>query len=140
MRSSERNHAGGNYGGQVSIELLEPAYLLPNSICLTNSACLRDYPTKQRTPLLAMGAFFGGGRNDILAFSQLRARIGNSECVLKEESHSHPDIFVRSPRPACDPGKSINRLGVAPMAANLLARDQLSSLKKQKRYKRSRPA
>jgi hypothetical protein len=33
------------------------------------------------------------GKNDILALSQLRARIGNSECVLKEESHSHPDIF-----------------------------------------------
>ena len=82
----------GNYGGQGSMELLGPAYLLPASISLTNSACLRDHPTQQRTALLVMGVWREDA-NDILAVCQLVAHIGNSECVRNEESLYHPDIF-----------------------------------------------
>lgn len=66
----------GSYGGQRSIELLGPVYLLPASISLTDSACLRDYPTQKPTALLVMGAWREEG-NDILALCQLRAPIGN---------------------------------------------------------------
>jgi hypothetical protein len=81
-----------NLGGQGSMELLEPACLLPVSISLTNSACLRDYPTQQRAALFVM-AVWREDVNDVLAICQLVAHIGNSECVRNEESHYHPDIF-----------------------------------------------
>jgi hypothetical protein len=68
----------GNYGGQGSRELLGPADLLPASISLTNSACLRDYPTLQRTAQRVMGVW-REAVNDILAVCQLVAHLGNSE-------------------------------------------------------------
>ena len=107
MRSSERNHAGGNNGGQVSIELLEPAYLLPNSICLTNSACLRDYPTKQRTPLLAMGAFFGGGKE-------------RHSCLLAAES-AYRELRMRSE-------------GRKPLPSGYFCKESAAGLRSRKEY------
>jgi len=88
--------AVGNYGEQGALEMLGPAYRLPQPISLTNSAWLRGYPTPQPTTLIVVGV----SRRDsegIFTGCRLAGHNGNSEGIRNEESEYHPDIFVCGP-------------------------------------------
>ena len=97
----EQAHLGittGNYGEFGAIDILGPAYGLPQPIGTTNSEWLWGYPSPQPTTLIVLGL---GPKlaNSIFTGCRLAGHNGNSEGVRNEESMYHPDIFVcGSPR------------------------------------------
>jgi dolichyl-phosphate-mannose-protein mannosyltransferase len=86
----------GNYGEYGAIEILGPAYGLPNPIGTTNSEWLRGYPTPPPTTLIVIGL---GDKeaNSIFTGCRWAGHNGNSEGLRNEESQYHPDIFVCGP-------------------------------------------
>ncbi|HEV2488051.1 MAG TPA: glycosyltransferase family 39 protein [Terracidiphilus sp.] len=83
----------GNYGEQGAIEILGPAYHLPQPISMTNSAWLRGYPTPPPTTLIVLG-FSSESVDRAFTGCRLAGHNINSEGIRNEESQYHPDIFV----------------------------------------------
>jgi Dolichyl-phosphate-mannose-protein mannosyltransferase len=88
----------GNYGEAGAIEILGPAYHLPQPISLTNSAWLRGYPAPPPPTLIVIG-WSPEDAEATFNSCRLAGHNGNSEGIENEESRDHPDIFVcDSPR------------------------------------------
>jgi hypothetical protein len=83
----------GNYGEQGAVEILGPAYRLPEPISMTNSAWLRGYPAVPPMTLIVVG-FSQKEADRTFTSCRLAGHNGNSEGVKNEESTYHPDIFV----------------------------------------------
>ncbi len=83
----------GNYGEQGAIEMLGPAYHLPQPISMTNSAWLRGYPTPPPATLIVLG-FSDEQANRTFTGCRLAGHNGNSQGVQNEESKYHPYIFL----------------------------------------------
>ena len=86
----------GNYGEYGAIEILGPAYGLPNPIGTTNSEWLHGYPTQPPTTIIVLGL----GREEadsIFTGCRLAGHNVNAEGVRNEESQYHRDIFVCGP-------------------------------------------
>ena len=86
----------GNYGQGGAIEILGPAYGLPQPLVVTNSGWIRGYPTPQPTTLIVIG----WSRKDMdeqLNSCRLAGHNGNPYGVKNEESEDHPDIYVCGP-------------------------------------------
>lgn len=86
----------GNYGEQGAIEMLGPAYHLPQPISMTNSAWLRGYPTPPPNTLIVVG-FSRADADEAFTGCRLAGHNGNALGVKNEESRDHPDIFVCGP-------------------------------------------
>jgi len=86
----------GNYGEQGAIEMLGPAYHLPQPISMTNSAWLRGYPAPPPNTLIVVG-FSRESADRAFTGCQLAGHNGNAFGVKNEESQDHPDIFVCGP-------------------------------------------
>ena len=86
----------GNYGEYGAIEILGPAYRLPEPIGTTNSEWLRGYPTPPPTTIIALG-ITRAQADEIFTGCRWAGHNGNSEGVRNEESQHHPDIFVCGP-------------------------------------------
>jgi hypothetical protein len=86
----------GNYGEYGAIEMLGPAYGLPQPIGTTNSEWLRGYPTPAPTTFIVIG-LSEGQANDIFTGCRLAGHNANARGVKNEESQYHPDIFVCGP-------------------------------------------
>ena len=86
----------GNYGEQGAIEMLGPAYHLPQPISMTNSAWLRGYPTPPPNTLIVVG-FSRESADRAFTGCRLAGHNGNAFGVKNEESQDHPDIFVCGP-------------------------------------------
>ncbi len=86
----------GNYGEYGAIEILGPAYRLPEPIGTTNSEWLRGYPTTPPTTIIALG-ITRAQADEIFTGCRWAGHNGNSEGVRNEESQHHPDIFVCGP-------------------------------------------
>jgi hypothetical protein len=86
----------GNYGEYGAIEILGPAYGLPQPIGTTNSEYLRGYPTPQPTTIIALG-ITREQADSIFTNCYLAGHNVNSEGLRNEESQDHPDIFVCGP-------------------------------------------
>ena len=86
----------GNYGEQGAIEMLGPAYHLPQPISMTNSAWLRGYPTPPPNTLIVVG-FSRESADRAFTGCRLAGHNGNTLGVKNEESQEHPDIFVCGP-------------------------------------------
>jgi hypothetical protein len=86
----------GNYGEYGAIEILGPAYGLPQPIGTTNSEWFRGYPTPPPTTLIVLG-LDEHDANAIFTGCRLADHNGNSEGIRNEESQYHPDIFVCGP-------------------------------------------
>jgi hypothetical protein len=85
--------ATANYGEYGAIDVLGPAYGLPEPIGTINSEWLRGYPTSPPTTLIVIG-LSGEQANAIFTGCRWAGHNGNSEGVQNEESQDHPDIFV----------------------------------------------
>lgn len=99
LPAEQRPNAGvlvGNYGEQGALEMLGPAYHLPQPISMTNSAWLRGYPTPPPTTLIVVG-FTRADADKAFTGCRLAGHNGNSQGVKNEESQEHPDIFVCGP-------------------------------------------
>jgi hypothetical protein len=86
----------GNYGEGGAIEMLGPAYGLPQPIVLTNSGWIRGYPTPQPSTLIVVG----WSRKDLeeeFNSCRLAGHNGNPYGVKNEESKDHPDLYVCGP-------------------------------------------
>ena len=101
LPAEQRAHLGisaWNYGEYGALEMLGPAYGLPEPFSTTNSAWYRGYPQPEPNTLIVLGlqqqvadALFTGCR--------LAGHNGNREGIPNEESRAHPDIFLcGSPR------------------------------------------
>ena len=86
----------GNYGEQGAIEMLGPAFHLPQPISMTNSAWLRGYPTPPPNTLIVVG-FSRADADAAFTGCRLAGHNGNALGVKNEESRDHPDIFVCGP-------------------------------------------
>jgi hypothetical protein len=99
LTADQQAHLGitvGNYGEQGAIEMLGPAYHLPQPISTTNSAWLRGYPSPPPTTLIVLG-IDREQADSIFTTCRLAGHNGNSEGIRNEESKFHPDIFVCGP-------------------------------------------
>ncbi len=85
-----------NYGENGAIEILGPAYHLPQPISGTNSAWLHGYPNPAPGTLILIG-FSKGDADAIFTGCRLIGHNGNGEGVKNEESQDHPDIFLCGP-------------------------------------------
>jgi hypothetical protein len=86
----------GNYGETGSIDLLGPAYGLPETISGTNSAWFRGYGNPPPKTLIVVGL----SRDYVEKMFQscrLAGQNGNPYGIKNEESEDHPDIFVCGP-------------------------------------------
>jgi hypothetical protein len=86
----------GNYGETGSINLLGPAYGLPETISGTNSAWFRGYGNTPPKTLIVVGL----SRDYVEKMFQscrLAGQNGNPYGIKNEESEDHPDIFVCGP-------------------------------------------
>jgi hypothetical protein len=86
----------GNYGETGSINLLGPAYGLPETISGTNSAWFRGYGNPPPKTLIVVGL----SRDYVEKMFQscrLAGQNGNPYGIKNEESEDHPDIFVCGP-------------------------------------------
>jgi hypothetical protein len=86
----------GNYGEGGAVEMLGPAYHLPQPLMLTNSGWLRGYPTPQPSTLIVVG-WSRRQVDEAFTSCRLAGHNGNAEGVKNEESVDHPDIFVCGP-------------------------------------------
>lgn len=86
----------GNYGEQGAIEILGPAYHLPQPISGTNSAWLRGYPIPPPSILIVLG-LSRKTADQYFTSCTLAGHNSNSEGVHNEESDDHPDILVCGP-------------------------------------------
>jgi len=99
LSAEERVNYGvvvGNYGETGAIDLLGPAYGLPETISNTNSAWLRGYGNPPPKTLIVVGL----SREYVEKTFQscrLMGHNGNSYGIKNEESEDHPDIFVCGP-------------------------------------------
>jgi 4-amino-4-deoxy-L-arabinose transferase-like glycosyltransferase len=83
----------GNYGETGAIDLLGPAYGLPETISSTNSAWFRGYGNPPPKTLIVVGL----SREYVEKTFQscrLAGHNGNPYGIKNEESEDHPDIFV----------------------------------------------
>jgi hypothetical protein len=88
----------GNYGENGAIEILGPAYHLPQAISGTNSAWLRSYPQSQPTTLIVLGVG-DKDRDSEFTSCKLAANIPYPKDLNNEESNDHSEIYVcGSPR------------------------------------------
>lgn len=85
-----------NYGEYGAIEILGPAYGLPQPIGTTNSEYLRGYPTLPPTTLIVLGLRHEQA-DAMFTNCRLVAHNGNSLGLHNEESQDHPDIFLCGP-------------------------------------------
>jgi hypothetical protein len=96
LSADERSSYGivvGNYGETGSIDLLGPAYGLPETISSTNSAWFRGYGNPPPKNLIVVGL----SRDYVEKMFQscrLAGHNGNPYGIKNEESEDHPDIFV----------------------------------------------
>lgn len=86
----------GNYGEYGAIEILGPAYGLPQPFGTTNSEYLRGYPSTQPTTIIVLGNR-PEQANALFTNCRLAAHNSNSEGIRNEESQYHPDIFLCGP-------------------------------------------
>jgi len=99
LSAEERGNYGivaGNYGETGAIDLLGPAYGLPEAISSTNSAWFRGYGNPPPKTLIVVGL----SREYVEKTFQscrLAGHNGNSYGIKNEESQDHPDIFVCEP-------------------------------------------
>jgi hypothetical protein len=85
-----------NYGEQGAIEILGPAYHLPQPISMTNSAWLRGYPNPTPGTLIVLG-FREEQANHAFSNCHLAGHNGNSLGIKNEESEFHQNIYVCGP-------------------------------------------
>lgn len=86
----------GNYGETGAIDLLGPAYGLPETMSNTNSAWFRGYGNQPPKTLIVVGA----SREyveEMFQSCRLAGHNGNPYGIKNEESEDHPDIFVCGP-------------------------------------------
>jgi hypothetical protein len=99
LSAEERGNYGivaGNYGETGAIDLLGPAYGLPEAISSTNSAWFRGYGNPPPKTLIVVGL----SREYVEKTFQscrLAGHNGNPYGIKNEESEDHPDIFVCEP-------------------------------------------
>jgi 4-amino-4-deoxy-L-arabinose transferase-like glycosyltransferase len=99
LSAEERVNYGivvGNYGETGAIDLLGPAYGLPETISSTNSAWFRRYGNPPPKTLIVVGL----SREYVEKTFQscrLAGHNGNPYGIKNEESEDHPDIFVCEP-------------------------------------------
>ena len=99
LSAEERGNYGivvGNYGETGAIDLLGPAYGLPETISSTNSAWFRGYGNPPPKTLIVVGL----SREYVEKTFQscrLAGHNGNPYGIKNEESEDHPDIFVCEP-------------------------------------------
>jgi len=99
LSAEERGNYGivvGNYGETGAIDLLGPAYGLPETISSTNSAWFRGYSNPPPKTLIVVGL----SREYVEKTFQscrLAGHNGNPYGIKNEESEDHPDIFVCEP-------------------------------------------
>jgi hypothetical protein len=99
LQSGQQANLGitvANYGEYGAIEILGPAYHLPQPIGTTNSAWLHGYPTSPPTTLIVLG-LTREQADSLFTNCRLAGHNGNSEGIPNEESTNHPDIFVCGP-------------------------------------------
>jgi hypothetical protein len=99
LPSDEQAHLGiavGNYGERGAIEMLGPAYHLPQPISTVNSAWLLGYPASPPTTIIVLGNS-PKSANEIFTSCRLAGHNANSLGIHNEESDDHPDIFVCGP-------------------------------------------
>ena len=111
----DKPHVGiltGNYGEAGAIDIMGPAYGLPNAISGVNTYWLRGYGDPAPRTLIVLGYT----KHQLEAFFETCALVGhvtNGSGVENEESRDHPDIFVcRGPRrPWPELWKSLRHFG-----------------------------
>jgi hypothetical protein len=86
----------GNYGEAGAIEMLGPAYRLPQPISTVNSFWLRGYPVTPPTTIILLGNSRERA-DELFTNCRLAGHSGNAEAIPNEESVDHPDIFVCGP-------------------------------------------
>ena len=99
LTDDQRAHLGittGNYGEYGAIEILGPAYGLPQPIGTTNSEWYRGFPDPPPTTFIVLG-LTPEQANAIFTGCRLAGHNGNSLGIRNEESQYHPDIFVCGP-------------------------------------------
>ena len=85
----------GNYGEYGAIEILGPAYGLPQpSAPLTQNICAAIQRLSQ---LRSLSSEQAEQANALFTNCRLAAHNGNSEGIRNEESQYHPDIFLCGP-------------------------------------------
>ena len=101
LSAEERGNYGivvGNYGETGAIDLLGPAYGLPETISSTNSAWFRGYGNPPPKTLIVVGLSREYVEKTFHS-CRLAGHNGNPYGIKNEESEDHPDIFVcESPR------------------------------------------
>lgn len=86
----------GNYGEYGAIDILGPAYGLPQPFGTTNSEWLRGYPPPATSTYIVIG-LSREQADGIFTGCRLAGHNGNSQGVRNEESLYHPDIFLCGP-------------------------------------------
>ncbi len=86
----------GNYGETGAIDLLGPAYGLPETISGTNSAWFRGYGNPPPKTLIVVG-LWREYVDKMFQSCRLAGHNGNPYGIKNEESEDHPDIFVCGP-------------------------------------------
>jgi Dolichyl-phosphate-mannose-protein mannosyltransferase len=86
----------GNYGETGAIDLLGPAYGLPQAISGTNSAWFRGYGNPPPQILIVLGRSSEYVERTFES-CRLAGHNGNPYGIKNEESQDHPDIFVCGP-------------------------------------------
>ncbi len=99
LPADERSNYGivvGNYGETGAIDLLGPAYGLPETISSTNSAWFRGYGNPPPKALIVVG-LPRDYVDKMFQSCRLAGHNGNPYGIKNEESEDHPDIFVCGP-------------------------------------------
>jgi hypothetical protein len=99
LSADERSNYGivtGNYGETGAIDLLGPAYGLPETISSTNSAWLRGFGNPPPKTLIVLG-LPRDYVDKMFQSCRLAGHNGNAYGIKNEESEDHPDIFVCGP-------------------------------------------
>jgi hypothetical protein len=99
LSADERSNYGivtGNYGETGAIDLLGPAYGLPETISSTNSGWLRGFGNPPPKTLIVVG-LPRDYVDKMFQSCRLAGHNGNAYGIKNEESEDHPDIFVCGP-------------------------------------------
>jgi hypothetical protein len=86
----------GNYGEYGALDILGPAYGLPEPTGTTNSEWLRGYPSQPITTIIALG-IRPEEADQIFTNCRIAGHNGNAEGIHNEELDYHPFIFVCGP-------------------------------------------
>ena len=99
LTPEQQAHLGittGNYGEYGAIEILGPAYRLPQPIGTTNSEWLWGYPANPPTTIIALG-IRPDQANQLFTNCRVAGHNGNAQSIPNEESTDHPWIFLCGP-------------------------------------------